>query len=59
MTDKPIIDPAEVERYVQSARDLYGTDTAMEIANPPVVVKTASGARVMAWLPVEDEDLTK
>jgi hypothetical protein len=44
MTDKPITDPAEAARYVQSARDLYGTDSALEIAEPPVVVKTASGA---------------
>ena len=29
---------------------------ALEIADPPVVIVTRSGAKVMAWLPVEDED---
>ena len=58
MPDDAITDPAEIARYVASARDLYPRDSALEIAEPPVVVRTAGGARVMAWLPVEDEDLT-
>ena len=58
MSETPITDRAEAARYAQSARDLYGEDSAVEISDPPVVVKTAGGARVMAWLVVEDEDLT-
>jgi hypothetical protein len=52
---------AELEaKYVASVRDLYGVGsfTAIEIAEPVVVLKTPTGARVLAWLPVEDEDLT-
>ena len=33
------------------------TVAAIEIANPPVVVKTPDGVRVMAWLPIATEDL--
>ena len=54
-----ITDPAEIDAYLTSARGLYDLDqpvNAIEIADPPVVEKTPSGARVMAWLPVEDED---
>ena len=60
MPDEPITDPAEIARYVASAQQLYrvGDEWAAEIADPPVVVRTAEGARVMAWLPIEDEDLT-
>ena len=54
-----IADPAEIARYVASARELYAlADGAIELPDPPIVVRTASGARVLAWLPIEDEDLT-
>ena len=59
MPDDAVTDPTEIARYVASARELYEIQSgAVEIADPPVVVRTAGGARVMAWLPVEDEDLT-
>ena len=60
MPDSPVTDPDEIARYVASARDLYltATNAAYEIADPPVVVRTPTGARVMAWLPVADEDVT-
>ena len=57
--DDRITDPKEVAAYVASARGLYELDqdvNAIEIADPPVVVRTPAGAKVMAWLPVEDED---
>ena len=60
MPDEAITDPAEIASYVASARELYlvpSLDLPIEISNPPVVVRTASGARFMAWLPVEDDDL--
>jgi hypothetical protein len=57
--DEKITDPAEVARYVECARAFYACEnSAVEIADPLVVVKTAGGARVMAWLPIEEEDLT-
>ena len=33
------------------------TVAAIEIANPPVVVKRSDGVRVMAWLPIATEDI--
>lgn len=59
MPDDAIADPAEIARYVASARELYAlSGSAIELPDPPVVVRTSTGARVLAWLPVEDEDLT-
>lgn len=59
MDTKRVTDDAELAAYVQSARDLYFLDEcAIEIAEPPVVEKTADGARVLAWLPVLEEDKT-
>ena len=59
MPDDAIADPAEIARYVACARELYAlADSAIELPDPPIVVRTASGARVLAWLPIEDEDLT-
>ena len=59
MPDTPIADPAEIARYVASARELYAlADSAIELPDPPIVVRTPTGARVLAWLPVEDEDVT-
>lgn len=50
---------AEVDAYVSTARAMYGLDeelSAIEVTDPPVVVRTPDGAKVMAWLPVADED---
>jgi len=47
MPDDAITDPVEIARYVATVRKLY-PDTAMELAQPPIVVRTATGARVMA-----------
>lgn len=61
MPDDALTDPKEIARYVESASELYVhilMEAAVEIPDPPVVVKTATGARVMAWLPIEDEDVT-
>ena len=57
-----ITDPAEIAAYLASVLGLYDLDqpvNAIELADPPVIERTASGARVMAWLPVEDEDRRK
>ena len=57
--DDEITDAAKVAAFVKSAEGLYDLDggvNAIEIADPPVVIATPSGAKVMAWLPVEDED---
>ena len=54
-----ITDPAEIAAYVASVRELYALDqdvNAIEISDPPVVIRTATGAKVMAWLPIDDED---
>ena len=54
-----ITDPVKVVAYVNSARGMYALEehvNAIEIADPPVVVAKPAGAKVMAWLPVEDED---
>ena len=61
MPDDAMTDPAEIDRYVASARELYLhvlEASAIEIPDPPVVVRTTTGARVLAWLPIEDEDVT-
>ncbi len=59
MSDDAVTDHAEIARYVASARELYElAGSTIELPDPPVVIRTATGARVMAWLPVEDEDLT-
>ena len=64
MQDENITDPDTVARYIHSVRDLYGSDSAMEVAEPPIVVKTSgryatsAGDRVMVWLFVAEEDLT-
>jgi hypothetical protein len=57
MPDDAITEPDEIARYIATVREMY-PDTALELAQPPVVVRTATGARVMAWLPIEDEDVT-
>lgn len=57
--DDRVTDPKEIASYIESARGLYNLDqdvNAIEIADPPVIVRTPAGAKVMAWLPVEDED---
>lgn len=54
-----LTDAKEIAAIVASARGLYQLDqdvNAIEIADSPVVVRTAAGFKVMAWLPVEDED---
>jgi hypothetical protein len=56
MPDDAITDPDEIARYIATVHELY-PETGMELAQPPVIVRTATGARVMAWLPIEDEDL--
>ncbi len=53
-------DDVQAAAYVEKARAAYFVDEcAIEIAAPPVVEKTKSGARVLAWLPVEDGDEDK
>ncbi len=58
MPDDAVTDPDEIARYIATVRELYPKDLPIELAHPPIVVRTPTGARVMAWLPVEDEDLT-
>jgi hypothetical protein len=56
--NQEIDNPEEARKYVESAIVLHDlADTAIEINDPPFVVRTATGAKVMAWLPVEEEDL--
>lgn len=57
--DDTLTDPAEIAAIVKSARGLYNLDqdvNAIEISDPPVIVRTQTGFKVMAWLPVDDED---
>ena len=61
MADHPnqLTDPAEIAAIVTSARGLYRLDqdvNAIEISDPPIVVRTDTGHKVLAWLPVDDED---
>ena len=60
MSNERVMDKNEIARHVESARMLYFLDEAsIEIASPPVVERTEDGARVLAWLPVTAEDVTK
>ena len=57
--EQQITDPKKIAAYVKSAKGLYDLDAgvnAIEVADPPVVIATPSGAKVMAGLPVDDED---
>ncbi len=48
-----VTDAKEVAAILESARGLYRLDqdvNAIEIADPPVVVRTDTGFRVQAWL---------
>ena len=59
-TAQPLTDPKEIAAALASARALYGLDedmSAVEITDPPVVIRTDTGYRVMAWLPVLTEDV--
>lgn len=60
--ERPVTDPIKIAAYVKSAERFYLSPEGagaveVELADPPVVVKTESGAKVMAWLPIDDEDL--
>jgi hypothetical protein len=56
--DEKIDDPEEVRKYVETAKAVYDVaGTAIEIRDPPFVVKTPTGAKIAAWLPVDEEDL--
>jgi hypothetical protein len=56
--DEKIDDPKKVEAYIKTAKALYDLDsTAIEIRDPPFIVKTPTGAKIAAWIPVDDEDL--
>jgi len=59
-TSHPLTDPKEIADALASARALHGLDedmSAIELADPPVVIRTDTGYRVMAWLPVLTEDV--
>jgi hypothetical protein len=60
MTNDKITDPVEAARYEKSAKEFYidALESGAEIAEPRVVVRTETGAKVLAWLPVDEEDLT-
>lgn len=52
-----ITDRAVIEQYLTRARALYFlAETSIEVANPTVVERTQDGVRVLAWLPIREED---
>jgi hypothetical protein len=58
MADEKIDDSEQVKKYLATAKGLYNLDeTAIEIRDPPFIVRTETGAKIAAWLPVDDEDL--
>ena len=53
MIENQITDPTLIEQYVQRATRLYDLShpvNQITLAEPRVVVLTATGAKVMAWL---------